>query len=369
MIETVRVALGERSYDILVGEALIEDAGAHLAPVLRGARAFVVTDETVAGLHLARLEAALVRAGLDHRSIVLPAGEATKDFAHLERLIGAILDHRPERGSAVIALGGGVLGDIAGLAASLVLRGIGLVQVPTTLLSQVDSAVGGKTAINTAHGKNLVGAFHQPLLVLADIGALDTLAPRERRAGYAEIVKYGLIDDPEFFAWLERRGAGVIDGDRDARRQAVVRSCAAKARIVAGDEREQGARALLNLGHTFGHALEAAAGYGQTLLHGEAVAVGMVMAFELSEMLGLCGADAPDRIRRHLKSVGLPTGASDIGAPAGTAREVLAFMRQDKKVRDGRITLVLAHGIGRAFVTADVAPSALEALLARALAA
>ncbi len=369
MIETVRVALGERSYDILVGENLIAGAGRRLRPICAGARAFIVTDETVAGLYLDRLEASLEAAGLDHSAIVLPAGEATKDFAHLERLIGAILDRRPERGSTVIALGGGVIGDIAGVAAGLVLRGVGLVQIPTTLLAQVDSAVGGKTAINTVHGKNLVGAFYQPRLVLADIGALETLSRRERLAGYAEVVKYGLIDDPDFFGWLERHGAGMIEGDREARRRAVVKSCTAKARIVAGDEREAGARALLNLGHTFGHALEAAAGYGSALLHGEAVAVGMVMAFELSAALGLCAADAPGRVRRHLESVGLPTSPGDIGVPPGAARELLAFMRQDKKVRQGRITLVLARGVGRAFVTADVETQAVEALLARSLAA
>ena len=369
MIETVRVELGPRSYDIVVGDGLIEHAGRHLAPVLGRARSFIVTDETVAGLHLARLQAALDAAGLAHAAIVLPAGEATKDFAHLQRLIEQILDQRPERGAAVIALGGGVVGDIAGLAASLVLRGIGFVQVPTTLLAQVDSAVGGKTAINTGHGKNLVGAFYQPRLVLADTAVLDTLGRRERLAGYAEIVKYGLIGDADFFRWLEAHGAGVIDGDADARRHAVVKSCAAKAAIVARDEREQGARALLNFGHTFAHALEAAAGYGAALLHGEAVAIGMVLAFELSAALGSCDADEARRVRRHLASVGLPTAPGDIGAAPASARQLLDFMRRDKKVREGRITLILVRGIGRAFVTAEVEPDAVEALLGRALAA
>ena len=369
MIDTVRVELGPRSYDILVGDRLIDDAGRHLAPALGRARSFIVTDETVAGLHLARLRTALDAAGLDHAAIVLPAGEATKDFSHLQRLIEQILDQRPERGAAVIALGGGVIGDIAGVAASLVLRGIGFVQIPTTLLAQVDSAVGGKTAINTSHGKNLVGAFYQPRLVLADTAALDTLDRRQRLAGYAEIVKYGLIGDADFFDWLEAHGASVIDGDPEARRKAVVTSCAAKASIVALDEREQGARALLNLGHTFGHALEAAAGYGSALLHGEAVAVGMVMAFELSAALGLCGADDPGRVRRHLESVGLPTGPGDIGVALGTAGQLLDTMRHDKKVREGKITLILARGIGQAFVTADVEPAEVEALLGRTLAA
>lgn len=368
MIETVRVALGPRSYDVQVGDGALARAGPLVAGIAAGAPVFVVTDETVAGLHLPALEAALAGAGLAPIAVVLPAGEATKDFAHLERLVGAILDRRPERGSAVVALGGGVVGDLAGVAAALVLRGIALVQVPTTLLAQVDSAVGGKTAINTAHGKNLVGAFHQPRLVLADTAVLDTLDRRELAAGYAEIVKYGVLGDREFFDWLERDGAGVIDGDADARRRAVVRSCEAKAAIVAEDERERGRRALLNLGHTFGHALEAAAGYGAGLLHGEAVAIGMTMALELSVALGFCPAGDAGRVRRHLEAVGLPTAPAEAGLGACRPADLLAFMRRDKKTRGGRMTLVLARGIGEAFVSADVAPEAVEEALRRALA-
>ena len=369
MIETIRVALGPRSYDVAVGAGLIGRAGRRVAEIAAGAPVFVVTDETVARLYLPELEASLAEAGLTHAAEVLPAGEATKDFAHLERLVGAILDRRPERGSAVVALGGGVVGDIAGVAASLVLRGIALIQIPTTLLAQVDSAVGGKTAINTAHGKNLVGAFHQPRLVLADTAALDTLDRRELAAGYAEIVKYGVIGDRGFFDWLERNGAGVIDGDRDARRRAVLRSCEAKAAIVAEDERERGRRALLNLGHTFGHALEAAAGYGARLLHGEAVAIGMTMALDLSAALGLCPAEDARRVRRHLEAVGLPTAPAEAGLGECRPGDLLGFMHRDKKTRGGRMALVLARGIGAAFVSADVAPEAVEEALRGALAA
>ncbi len=369
MIETVRVALGARSYDILVGENLLDAAGRHVAEIVDNAPVFLVTDETVGQLYLERVAGSLSAAGLEAHPILLPPGEATKDFAHLERLVGAILDRRPERGSVVVALGGGVIGDIAGLAASLVLRGVALVQIPTTLLAQVDSAVGGKTAVNTAHGKNLVGAFHQPRLVLADTGTLDTLDRRTRLAGYAEVVKYGVISDAAFFSWLERRGAGVVDGDAEARRRAVVASCAAKAAVVADDEREQGRRALLNFGHSFGHALEAAAGFGAALLHGEAVAIGMSLALDLSVARGLCPAEDAARVRRHLEAVGLPTGLRGTRLAGRSASELLDIMRRDKKTRGGRMTLVLARGIGRAFVTADTPPDAVAAVLARALAA
>ncbi|MCH8155855.1 MAG: 3-dehydroquinate synthase, partial [Proteobacteria bacterium] len=349
--ERLGVALGARSYDILVGDDLIAEAGRHIAPLVTRERVFVVTDANLAELHLARLERALTAAGLDCEAVVLPAGERTKDFHHLESLVERLLDLKIERGSTLIAFGGGVIGDIAGFAASVLLRGIDFVQVPTTLLAQVDSSIGGKTAINSRHGKNLIGSFHQPRLVLADTDVLSTLPRRELLAGYAEVVKYGLVSDRDFFTWLEAHGMNVIEGDPDARRQAVLRSCAAKAAVVAADEREAGVRALLNLGHTFGHALEAEAGFGDEFLHGEAVAIGLVMAFELSVRLGFCPAEDAARVRRHLAAVGLPTGLDTPSGRVWSARALLEHMTRDKKVRDGRIVFVLARGIGDAFLS------------------
>ncbi|MBF0373581.1 MAG: 3-dehydroquinate synthase [Alphaproteobacteria bacterium] len=366
MTDTLRVELNDRAYDILVGEGLLERAGALIAPVLRAKRVFVVTDETVAGLHLGRLEASLAEAGIAQAKTVLPAGEQTKSFARLESLLDSMLDARCERGTTIVALGGGVIGDLAGFAAAILLRGVDFVQVPTTLLAQVDSSVGGKTGINTRQGKNLVGSFHQPRLVLADTTTLDTLPRREVAAGYAEVLKYGLIDDPLLFAWLEANGRAVIDGEPAARRYAVLASCRAKARVVAADEREGGLRALLNLGHTFGHALEAETGYGPELLHGEAVAIGMVMAFDLSVSLGLCPAEDALRLRRHLDSVGLPSRP-----PPGRvwpAERLLAHMASDKKMAEGRVTFVTARGIGRSFLNREVPPDAVRAVLERACA-
>ena len=351
---SVSVALGERSYDILVGPDLLADAARHLGPLIARPPVVVVTDRNVAGLHLDALTGALDGIGIDHREIVLDAGEQTKEIATLERLIEGILDTRPDRGSAVIALGGGVIGDITGVAASLVLRGIDYIQIPTTLLAQVDSSVGGKTAVNTRHGKNLVGSFHQPRLVLADTGLLDTLDRRELLAGYAEVVKYGLLGDAAFFDWLVDNGRAVLDGDAEARRHAVVTCCAAKAEIVADDERETGRRALLNLGHTFGHALEAECGYGGDLLHGEAVAIGIVLAFDLSAALGLCPAEDAGRVRRHFIDVGLPTGLDALGPRSWDAATLVGHMGHDKKARAGRINFVLVRGIGQAFLTDDV---------------
>jgi 3-dehydroquinate synthase len=364
----VHVALGRRSYDILVGGGLIARAGSLIAPQLQERRALIVTDATVARLYLEELAHSLEAAGIRQEAVILPPGEATKDFRHLEELCGRMLEARIERGSMILALGGGVIGDLAGFAASILLRGIEFIQIPTTLLAQVDSSVGGKTGINTAQGKNLIGSFHQPRMVLADIDALESLPRRELLAGYAEVVKYGLINDPAFFSWLETHGADLIDGDPAARRHAVMTSCAAKAAVVAADEREADQRALLNLGHTFGHALEAECGYTDELLHGEAVAIGMVMAFELSAMLGLCPSEDPARVARHLASVGLPTSPAAIGRGFDAGR-LVHHMRQDKKVKDGRLTFVLTRGIGRAFLSRDVEPAQLEALLARALAA
>ncbi len=367
--ERLRVELGARSYDILVGEGLLATAGRWIAPLAGGPRVFVITDENVRALHLATLERALDDAGLACEALVLPAGEQTKDFQHLENLTGRLLALKVERRSLLIALGGGVVGDLVGFAAAVLLRGIDFVQVPTTLLAQVDSSVGGKTGINTEHGKNLVGSFHQPRLVLADIEVLSTLPRRELLAGYAEVVKCGLIDDPDFFAWLETHGTGVLEGDPAARRHAILASCAAKAAIVADDERETGRRALLNLGHTFGHAIEAELGYDGRLLHGEAVAIGLVMAFDLSARLGLCPAADAQRVRRHLAVVGLPTGLDAVGGQAWSAAALIDHMGRDKKVRDGKVAFVLTRGIGRAFLSPEVDLGDVEALLTSQIAA
>ena len=331
----VRVDLGPRSYDIIVGEDLIGGAAARIAPVLRGRDVVVVTDENVAPLHLDHLTGSFRDSGLSHRAVTIPAGEATKSFAGLESLLDDLLQAGLERTSCLVALGGGVIGDLVGFAASVALRGIDFVQLPTTLLAQVDSSVGGKTGIDTAHGKNLVGAFHQPRLVLADTAALRTLPRRQWLSGYAEVAKYGLIDDAELFAWLEVNGPALLAGDAAALQQAVVASCRAKARIVAEDERESGRRALLNLGHTFAHALEVETGFGDDLMHGEAVAIGMVMAFELSTQLGLCPAADVTRVRDHLAGVGLPTDITDVRGGQWDAGRLFAHMGRDKKVEDG----------------------------------
>ena len=353
--ETVHVALGARSYDVLIGAGLLAEAGDHIAPVLHLDRAIIVTDENVAALHLEILQRSLAEADIASDAIVLPPGDGTKNFDQLHDLIDTLLSHRIERASTVIALGGGVIGDLAGFAAAIILRGIDYIQIPTTLLAQVDSSVGGKTAINAAQGKNLIGAFHQPRLVLADIGVLDTLPRRELLAGYAEVVKYGLINDPEFFTWLEGHGTAIHAGDLEARRKAVVLSCQSKAKIVMADERETGQRALLNLGHTFGHALEAQAGYSDILLHGEGVAIGMAMAFDLSVRMGLCPPEDAARVHRHFAIVGLETELRPIQGTPWNPRTLLDHMRRDKKVRDGQMTFVLARGIGQAFLCREVA--------------
>ena len=369
-VQTLQVALGERSYDIKAGPGLIVEAAAHLAPVLKRPKVFILSDENVAAHYLAPLKASLDAKDIEHTSLVLPAGEATKDVAHLDRVLGAMLDAKMERSSTLVALGGGVIGDLGGFAASVYLRGIDFIQIPTTLLSQVDSSVGGKTGINMPHGKNLVGAFHQPRLVLADTDSLKTLPRREVLAGYAEVVKYGLLGDEAFFSWLEENGQDVIalDGQPQSElavTQAILQSCAMKARIVEEDERESGKRALLNLGHTFGHALEAAYGYG-TLLHGEAVAIGMVLAFETSAALGHCTHEDVDRIRAHYQATGLP-----VQPPAGSASaaQLLDLMGSDKKVDAGVITFVMAKGIGKAYLDRNVPLDLVETVVDKALAA
>ncbi len=368
--KTVRVDLGRRAYDIQVGAGLLERAGEHVAPLLRRPFAVIVTDRNVAAAHLDTLKRALVLKNIGCETVILPPGEAQKSYAGFEQLCEALLALKIERRDHLIALGGGVIGDLVGFAASVLRRGMDFIQVPTSLLAQVDSSVGGKTAINSRQGKNLIGAFHQPKLVLADVALLDTLSPRELRAGYAEVVKYGLLGDAEFYSWLESNGAKLLAGDRDLRTEAVARCCAHKARIVAADEREEGERALLNLGHTFGHALEAETGYSQRLLHGEGVAVGMALAFRLSGRLGLCAADLAPRVERHLAESGLPAKLADVdGAKQFKPAVLLEHMKQDKKVRDGKLVFILAEAIGRAVERNDVQPQAVETLLAEQLAA
>ncbi|HWB52236.1 MAG TPA: 3-dehydroquinate synthase [Stellaceae bacterium] len=365
-VEKLRVALDDRAYDILIGPDLIASAGEHIRPLMRRKQAVVVTDETIAGLHLRPLRASLDAAGIAHHTVVLPPGEGTKDLAHFGRLVDDVLACGIERGTLLVALGGGVVGDICGFAAATLLRGIDFVQVPTTLLAQVDSSVGGKTAINTAAGKNLLGAFYQPRLVLADSGALATLPRRELLAGYAETVKYGLLGDAGFFDWLDAESGKVLALEPAALNRAVLTSCRMKAEIVAADERETGdARALLNFGHTFGHALEAETGFGDALLHGEAVALGMVLAFDFAVRQGTCTGQDATRVRRHIAATGLPTELRQIGL-AGRPDALLAHMGKDKKVRDGRITLILPRRIGDAGVTRDASAEDLRAFLAEA---
>ncbi len=351
-LELVRVDLGQRGYDIRIGDNLIARAGIEMAPLLARKRVIVITDSNVARWHLEPLLQSLRSAAIEAEPLVVELGERGKSFAGLEALCDRLLAMRIERSTSLVALGGGVIGDLVGFAAAILLRGIDFVQVPTTLLAQVDSSIGGKTGINTPHGKNLVGSFHQPRLVLADTGALDTLPRRQLLAGYAEVVKYGLIGDPEFFSWCECHGAGLIGGDAALRRRAIAQSCRAKAAIVASDEREGGKRALLNLGHTFGHALEAECGFGDELLHGEAVAIGMAMAFDLSARLGLAPIADTARVHSHLASVGLPTSPTQIDGRSWSSAVLIEHMMRDKKVSDGRIAFVLARGIGRAFTPA-----------------
>jgi 3-dehydroquinate synthase len=370
---TIRVDLAGRSYDIAIGPGLIDQAGALCKPLLAAPRVTIVSDATVAPLYGARLAASFDRAGVKAASVTVPAGESSKEFGAFGRLMNELLDSRPDRKTTLVALGGGVVGDLTGFAAAVLLRGVDFIQVPTTLLAQVDSSVGGKTGINTRHGKNLVGAFYQPRLVLADTDVLDTLPKRELLAGYAEVAKYGLIDDPAFFAWCEKNGAGVLAGEAAQRTYAIEQSCLAKARIVAADERETtDLRALLNLGHTFGHALEAETGFGSDLLHGEAVGTGMAMAFDLSARLGLCPPADAERVRRHLGAVGLPMRLRSIGGDnrrQWDAGRLIDHMRGDKKAADGRLTFILARGIGKAFVSREVDEKTLRGLLDDAIAA
>jgi 3-dehydroquinate synthase len=363
----VDVALGARSYPILIGRGLIGSLGERIAELRPHAKAAIVTDTIVAEYHLAAAQAALANAGIVSTCVTVAAGESSKSFSGLESVCEALIASRLERGDLVVALGGGVVGDLAGFAAAVVRRGLDYVQVPTTLLAQVDSSVGGKTAIDSRHGKNLIGAFHQPILVLADTALLDTLPAREFRAGYAEVVKYGLIGAAEFFAWLEDNWQEVLSG-RVAREHAIATSCRMKAAIVMRDERETGERALLNLGHTFGHALEAAAGFSGQLLHGEAVSLGMALAFAFSAKRGLLPATEAERVVRHLERVGLPARLSSLPGGAPSIDQLMQLMAQDKKVRHGKLSFVLARGIGKSFLATDVESAEVRAFLTEKLA-
>jgi 3-dehydroquinate synthase len=365
----VRVALDARAYDIMVGRDLLATIGQRIVALRPGAKVAIVTDETVARHHLAAAEHALNQAGVVASRVIVPAGEQSKSFHLLEQVCDALIAARIERGDLVVALGGGVIGDLAGFAAAVLRRGVDYVQVPTTLLAQVDSSVGGKTAINASRGKNLIGAFYQPILVLADTALLDTLPEREFRAGYAEVVKYGLLGDAEFFEWLETNwqdvfAGGPAHGNAAAPREyAVVKSVQAKAAIVARDERETGDRMLLNLGHTFGHAFEAACGFSERLLHGEAIGLGMALAFEFSARRGLIPQAQAERAIRHLAAVGLPTHVMDIPGAQPGLDTLMDLIAQDKKVQRGRLTFILVRGIGEAFVTRDVEASEVRAFL------
>ena len=368
---TVPVALGSRAYDIAIGRGLLAELGTRIAALKPGASAAIVTDETVAARHLKAAEAALAAAGIRAARIVVPAGEASKSWDRLQDVCDRLLDARIERNDVVVALGGGVVGDLSGFAAAILRRGLDVVQVPTTLLAQVDSSVGGKTGINSRHGKNLVGAFHQPVLVIADTALLDTLPAREFRAGYAELAKFGLLGDASFFAWLEANWQDVFAGGdssgSSAREHAIAVACRGKAGIVARDERETGERALLNLGHTFGHAFEAAAGFSEKLLHGEAVALGIVCAFEFSTRLGLLPTNDAGRVAHHLAAVGLPTRLSDVPALRTSADALMTLIAQDKKVQRGKLNFILVRGIGQAFVARDIDPAQVREFLEQTL--
>lgn len=350
----VRVELGARSYDVLISGDLLQEAGRYITPVLRKKRVAIITDETVASFHLETLQSALKKSGIDFTTIIMPAGESTKNLKHYGDLMDRLLEARIGRDEALIALGGGVIGDLTGFAAATLRRGVDFIQIPTTLLSQVDSSVGGKTGINSRFGKNLIGAFYQPKLVLADVSLLNTLPRRDVLAGYAEVVKYGLLGDFDFYSWLEENGTDVVNGDIPARIQAVQRSVRAKADIVAEDEQEQGVRALLNLGHTFGHALEAETGYGPRLVHGEGVAIGILMAMDLSARMGLVSGQDYQRVVAHFETVGLMQNLPDIEGVSWQADTLLEHMYQDKKVDQGKLTFILMKAIGQSFTSQKV---------------
>lgn len=365
MTEKLHVNLDARSYNIIVGERLLSKAGHYILSVIKGNNVIIVSDSNVARFYLHRLSNALEEAKINFRCLIVPAGEATKSLSSFAELIENLLEQKPDRKTVLIALGGGVIGDLTGFAASALLRGVDFIQIPTTLLSQVDSSVGGKTGINSKFGKNLIGSFHQPILVLSDVATLTTLPKRELLSGYAEVVKYGFINDPDFFSWLEKNGKAIIAGDSPLQTQAILKSCAAKASIVAADEKEQNVRALLNFGHTFAHAFEAETGYGDALLHGEAVGIGMILAFAASVKMGICPKDDLERATNHLKEVGLATSPLSIRKEWNIDALMDHFTR-DKKAKDGKLTFVLSRGIGKAFVQDGVEPEIIYQTLAEA---
>jgi len=351
---SIKVPLPEREYNIEIGQDLLSTSSDYIFPLLRRQKVVIVTDENVAALHLETLENSLDAAKIFHSTLTLPPGEATKSWTYLQKTVDFLLEEKTERADVIIALGGGVIGDLVGFAAAILRRGVSFVQIPTSLLAQVDSSVGGKTGINTSQGKNLVGAFHQPSLVLSDVEVLNTLQKRDFMSGYGEVVKYGLLGSEDFFVWLEKNGSALVTGDITARLEAVRMSCQIKVDIVAKDETEQGNRALLNLGHTFSHALEAATGYSNRLMHGEGVAIGCVLAFELSARLGLCPQEAPSRVRAHLQKMGMKTEIADIKGSLPAAAELLLIMAQDKKVVGGKLNFILVNDIGKSFMTSDI---------------
>ena len=353
MPETLHVSLGERGYDIIVGQRLLARAGEYIAAHVGSSGVIIVSDENVSRFYLHRLTNALEESKIRHRCVLVQSGDGHKNLVAFATLMEALLEQAPDRKTVIVALGGGVVGDIAGFAASVLLRGVDFIQIPTTLLAQVDSSVGGKTGINSAYGKNLIGSFHQPLLVLADVATLSTLPKRELLAGYAETLKYGLVNDTAFFDWLETNGAALLAGDMELTTQAILKSCQAKADIVAADEKEQNIRALLNFGHTFGHALEAETSYSDRLIHGEAVAIGMVLAFAASVKMGLCAEDSMKRVVAHYQAVGLPYALHQIAGSWDVERLIGHFGR-DKKNSDGKLTFILTRGIGKAFITQEV---------------
>lgn len=367
MTDKVRVELGTRAYDIFIGHGLLGQCSDFLIPILNRSKVAIITEETVAAFHLETLRNSLSRAGIACDVLKLPAGEATKSWPYLTQSVDWLLDQNIERQDVVIALGGGVIGDLVGFTAAILRRGIRFVQIPTSLLAQVDSSVGGKTGINARQGKNLIGAFHQPSLVLADVSLLETMSKRNFLAGYGEVIKYGLLGNASFFDWLEKNGPALAHGDVEKQTEAVRVSCQMKADFVVHDETEQGDRALLNLGHTFCHALEAATGYSDRLVHGEGVAIGCALAFELSARIGLCPQELPSRVRAHLRMMGMKVDLSDITGSLPSAEDLIKLMMQDKKVVDGQLRFVLARDIGDVFVTADVDSYSVLNLLSESL--
>jgi 3-dehydroquinate synthase len=362
MPEKLHVNLDSRGYDIIVGERLLANAGQYIAPILKSKSVIIISDSNVARLYLHRLSNSLEEAKIRFRCLIVPAGEATKSLSSFSELMENLLEQKPDRSTVLIALGGGVVGDLTGFAASTLLRGVDFIQIPTTLLSQVDSSVGGKTGINSSFGKNLIGSFHQPILVLSDVATLSTLPKRELLSGYAEVVKYGFINDPDFFNWLEQNATALLSGNTDIQTQAIIRSCKAKAEIVAADEKEQNIRALLNFGHTFAHAFEAETGYSETLLHGEAVAIGMVLAFATSVKLGICPEQDFTRAKSHLQNAGLPVSPLSIRKD-WDINALMSHFSRDKKAVGGKLTFVLSHGIGKAFIQNNVDEETIRQIL------